>query len=134
EKLTTLDAVERTLRTENLVITNGKEPVALAGVMGGQSTEVRDTTKNILLEAAYFEGSMVRTTVRDTGLRSDSSNRFEKGVDPNRIFEAGQRAADLFVKYAGGTVLKDPVVVDQLKQENIEIKVSTDRVNDRLGT
>src|SRR5699024_5580483 len=92
EKMTTLDGEERTLTPENLVITNGYEPVALAGVMGGQNTEVSDDTTTVLLEAAYFNPIAVRMTVRDTGLRSDSSTRFEKGVDPNRVEKAGWRA------------------------------------------
>src|SRR5699024_3373130 len=95
EKMITLDGEERILSNENLVITNGKEPVALAGVMGGLNTEVNEDTTTVLLESAYFSPFAVRTAVRNTGLRSDSSTRFEKGVDPNRVEKAGFRACHL---------------------------------------
>src|SRR5699024_4889904 len=76
EKMVTLDDVTRTLSSNNLLITNGKKPVALAGVMGGAETEVHDETKTILLEAAYFDGQNVRQTVKETGLRSEASTRY----------------------------------------------------------
>src|SRR5699024_1268515 len=84
EKMTTLDDVERTLTSQDLLITDGEKPIALAGVMGGANTEVNDNTTTVLLEAAYFDPYTVRKTVNKTGLRSEASTRFEKGVDPNR--------------------------------------------------
>src|SRR5699024_9782249 len=101
EKLETLDDEVRTLTEENVVITDGTNPVALAGVMGGASTEVHDGTTTILLEAAYFNPKDVRKSVQLTGLRSESSTRFEKGVDPNRVHEAGLRACSLLKQLAG---------------------------------
>uniref|UniRef100_UPI0009E8AB36 phenylalanine--tRNA ligase subunit beta n=1 Tax=Sporosarcina koreensis TaxID=334735 RepID=UPI0009E8AB36 len=84
ETITTLDDVERKLQSHNLVITNGNEPVALAGVMGGANSEVHDGTTTVVIESAYFAPSSVRHTSKEVGLRSDASTRFEKGVDPNR--------------------------------------------------
>src|SRR5690625_2425836 len=89
EKIVTLDDKTRTLSEDHLLITNGKIGVAMAGVMGGANTEVHDGTTTVLLEAALFEPLTVRKAVNDTGLRSDASNRFEKGVDPKRVREAG---------------------------------------------
>ena len=80
EKLTTLDSVERNLSSEMLVIADGEKAVALAGVMGGELTEITDNTKNILIEVATFEKSNIRKTSKDIGLRSEASSRFEKGV------------------------------------------------------
>jgi len=134
EKMTTLDGEERTLTPENLVITNGYEPVALAGVMGGQNTEVSDDTTTVLLEAAYFNPIAVRMTVRDTGLRSDSSTRFEKGVDPNRVEKAGWRACHLLEKYAGATILAEPVSYDELDRNEKTVEMKTADINKRLGT
>src|SRR5699024_218989 len=114
EKIDTLDGKTRVLSNEHLLITNGKEGVALAGVMGGANTEVNDETKTILLEEAYFDSRTVRKTVQHTGLRSEASNRYEKGVDPNRVKEAGERACELFVKYADGKVVNGVAEFDEL--------------------
>lgn len=134
EVLETLDNVERTLKSDHLVITNGSEPVALAGVMGGASSEVQNDTKNILLEAAYFKGETVRIASRDLGLRSDASARFEKGVDPSRVKEAGWRAATLIAELAGGTVVPGVAEFDVLSKEEQKITVTLDDMNRLLGT
>lgn len=133
EKIVTLDTQERTLQATDLVITNGKEPVAIAGVMGGANSEVTDATTTVVIGAAYFEGQGVRQTSRRLGLRSDSSARFEKGVDPNRVQKAADRAASLLVELAGGEVLAGDVVFDELNKEEKQIIVSPDFVNARLG-
>ncbi|WP_164668426.1 phenylalanine--tRNA ligase subunit beta [Virgibacillus doumboii] len=134
EKLVTLDDEERNLSNDHLVITNGKEPVAMAGVMGGASTEVNDQTTTVLLEAAYFAPSVVRKAVLDTGLRSESSTRFEKGVDPNRVKQAGLRACHLLEKYAGATVLADVVTFDELDRSEKVVEIDATEINRRLGT
>lgn len=134
EKMVTLDAQERVLTEENLVITNGKEPVALAGVMGGFDTEVNDETTTVLLEAAAFSPAMVRKTVQQTGLRSESSTRFEKGIDPNRIKKAGMRACQLFQKYANGKVYANAAEFDELDRAEKVVKMNTAEINQRLGT
>src|SRR5690625_3007702 len=134
ETMVTLDGKQRTLTTDQLVITNGEIPVALAGVMGGENTEVNEQTKTVLLEAAYFDASSIRKTVQYTGLRSEASTRFEKGIDPNRVYRAGVRAAQLLQKYASGKVLKDPAVFDKLDGTEKIVEIDTDHINQRLGT
>lgn len=134
ETMVTLDDQERILTSENLLITDGKNGIALAGVMGGAETEVNEKTKNVLLEAAYFDGQAVRKTVRDTGLRSEASSRFEKGVDPNRVKEAGLRACELLVKYADGKVATGLAEFDVLNRTEKEIGMNANEVNRRLGT
>ncbi|WP_284036142.1 phenylalanine--tRNA ligase subunit beta [Neobacillus sp. 114] len=134
EKFVTLDDVERTLTADHLVITNGTEPVALAGVMGGANSEVTSDTTTVLLEAAYFNGATVRKASKDHGLRSEASARFEKGVDPNRVRVAGERAAYLMAKYAGGEVLEGAAEVDTLTVEPAVVSVTLEKINRVLGT
>lgn len=133
EKIVTLDEQERTLNSHNLVITNGVEPVAVAGVMGGANSEVTDHTTTVVIEAAYFNGLSVRRTSKELGLRSDSSARFEKGVDPNRVLLAQERAAQLLAQLAGGEVLEGTVLVDELDKTPERVVVSPDFINARLG-
>ncbi|MGE7918517.1 phenylalanine--tRNA ligase subunit beta [Viridibacillus sp. NPDC093762] len=133
EKITTLDDKERTLNANNLVITNGKEPVAVAGVMGGLNSEVHDGTTTVVIESAYFEGLSVRYTSKDLGLRSDASARFEKGLDPNRVIPAAERAAKLLAELAGGEVLAGSVMFDELDKTPAKVIVSPDFINARLG-
>ncbi|GIN86828.1 phenylalanine--tRNA ligase beta subunit [Heyndrickxia sporothermodurans] len=134
EKITTLDDAERTLKDNHLVITNGKEPVAMAGVMGGANSEVSDTTTTVLLESAYFNGQTVRNASKDHGLRSEASARFEKGVDPNRVHDAAERAAELMAKYASGEVLNGVVEENTLKVEPAVVEISLNKINKVLGT
>lgn len=134
EKIQTLDDQERTLKTDHLVITNGTTPTALAGVMGGANAEVTDETTTVLLEAAYFDPKAVRIASKDHGLRSESSTRFEKGVDPNRVKRAGIRACQLLSEYADGKVLSEVAEFDQLDRAEKEVIIETKRVNNRLGT
>lgn len=133
EKITTLDDQERTLKASDLVITNGEEPVAIAGVMGGANSEVSAETTTVVIESAYFTGSFVRQTSRDLGLRSDASARFEKGVDPNRVVLAAERAAQLLAELANGEVLEGSVIVDELDKAPARVVVSPDFINARLG-
>src|SRR5690625_3837515 len=134
EKIVTLDDQERTLTSDNLLITNGKEGIAFAGVMGGANTEVSEETKNVLIEAAYFDPQTVRTGVNQTGLRSDASNRFEKGVDPARVQEAGLRACELLVIYADGKLVGEAVEFNELTVKEKVITVQASAINHRLGT
>ncbi|KGA97813.1 phenylalanyl-tRNA synthase subunit beta [Alkalihalobacillus alcalophilus ATCC 27647 = CGMCC 1.3604] len=133
EKMLSLDGVERTLSEDHLVITNGIEPMAIAGVMGGKNSEVQDDTTTILLEAAYFNPTSVRKTSKDLGLRSDSSARFEKGVDKKRVREAAKRAATLIQELAGGQISEEIVEVDHLSIEEPKIKLELTELNNRLG-
>lgn len=134
EELVTLDGKTRVLHDDLLVITNGKEAVALAGVMGGANTEVNDATTTILLEAAHFDGQAVRRAVQHTGLRSEASTRFEKGVDPARVREAGLRACELLVTYAGGKLVDDAAVFDELDVSEKTVAMNLGNINKRLGT
>lgn len=134
EKFVTLDDAERTLTSDHLVITNGTEPVALAGVMGGANSEVTSDTTTVLLEAAYFTGGTIRKASKDHGLRSEASARFEKGVDPNRVRAAGERAAYLIAKYAGGEVLEGAAEVDTLTVEPAVVSITLEKINSVIGT
>lgn len=133
EKITTLDDIERTLQPHHYVITNGEEAEAVAGVMGGAKSEVSESTTTVVIESAYFAGASVRRTSKDLSLRSDSSARFEKGVDPNRVLVAAERAAQLLAELAGGEVLDGTVVVDELDKSPSRVVVSPDFINTRLG-
>ncbi|MFE7651111.1 phenylalanine--tRNA ligase subunit beta, partial [Streptomyces phaeoluteigriseus] len=104
EKMTTLDGVERALHEEDLLITDESGPIGLAGVMGGGTTEMSDTTRNVLIEAATFDPTTIARTARRHKLPSEASKRFERGVDPLIPFVAARRAADLMVDLAGGTL------------------------------
>ncbi len=134
ETITTLDDAKRSLTTDHLVITNGKEPVALAGVMGGANSEVETKTTTVLLESAYFVGAPIRKASKDHGLRSEASARYEKGVDPNRVRAAADRAAELLALYANGEVLEGSVEADALKVEPAVVSITLDKINGVLGT
>jgi phenylalanyl-tRNA synthetase beta chain len=106
EVLTTLDAQKRELTSENLVIADAAGPIALAGVMGGADTEVSPATKNILLESASFDFLSIRRTMKQFNLPSEASLRFSKGIHPETVFPAAERAAELMRQHAGGTVCR----------------------------
>ncbi|MEB1807732.1 MAG: phenylalanine--tRNA ligase subunit beta [Bacillaceae bacterium] len=134
EEIVTLDDETRKLSADHLVITNGTEATAVAGVMGGAFSEVQNDTTTILLEAAYFNSQTVRRASRDLGLRSESSMRYEKGVDPKRVREAAERAAQLIAELAGGEVAEGIVEVDTLNITEREVTITTEQVNRLLGT
>jgi phenylalanyl-tRNA synthetase beta chain len=104
ETLTTLDDVKRKLSTEDLLITDDSGPIGLAGVMGGATTELSDTTSHVVIEAAHFTAAPVYRTSRRHKLPSEASKRFERGVDPLLPAYAADRVAELLVKHGGGTV------------------------------
>lgn len=134
EKLVTLDDTERELTDAHLVITNGTEPVALAGVMGGKDSEVEADTTTVLLESAYFNGATVRTASKDHGLRSEASARYEKGIDPNRVKAAAERAVELFALYANGEVLEGSAEANTLVAEQAVVTISLEKINRVIGT
>ncbi len=134
ETIVTLDDTKRTLTEDHLVITNGTDPVALAGVMGGANSEVRDDTTTVFIESAYFTSPVIRKASKDHGLRSEASTRFEKGIDPARTKEALERAAALMAEYAGGEVVGGIVEVNTLKEKEVTVTITLDRINRVLGT
>ena len=133
EKLTTLDNIERTLSNTDIVIADATHGVGLAGVMGGLETEVEENTKNVVIEAAIFDSVKVRLTSKKI-LRSEASNRFEKGLDPNRTYMAIERACTLLEKYANGKVVTGTVIYDTTNKEDKEIDIEFQNINDVLGT
>jgi phenylalanyl-tRNA synthetase beta chain len=122
ERMTTLDGAERPLQEGDVVIADGKGAVALAGVMGGATSEVSAETTAVLLEAATFDPRSVRRTAKRLGLHSEASHRFERGVDANGLLHAGLRAAALLARLGGGSVNGD--VVDRYPQQQYPRKVS----------
>ena len=133
EKMYTLDGQERILDSNDIVIANKNEPVALAGVMGGLNTEVESDTKNIIIESAIFDSVRVRKTSKKI-LRSESSNRFEKGLDPKRTYMAINRACHLLEKYANGKVLSGMLEESKITSDDKEIKIEYKNINDVLGS
>ena len=133
EKLTTLDDIERTLDENDIVIADKQKSVGLAGVMGGLDTEVIPETKNVIIEAAIFDGVKVRKTSKKI-VRSEASNRFEKGLDSKRTYMAMERACKLLEEYAGGTVISGMCVHDKTNKEEKKIKISYQNINDVLGS
>ena len=133
EKLTTLDNVERTLTSEDIVIADATHGVGLAGVIGGLETEVEPDTKNIIIESAIFDSVKVRKTSKKI-VRSEASNRFEKGLDPERTTMAIERACKLLEEYAGGTVVTGTVEYDKTNNKEKEIEITFKNINDVLGT
>lgn len=133
EKITTLDAVHRTLTPDMLVIANAQSPVAIAGIMGGAQSGILATTRDVVLESACFRPTLIRKTSKALGLASESSYRFERGVDIGGVDWASRRAATLMRAYAGAQV--DRGVVDycpiQPKSRNIICRFG--RVRDLLG-
>ena len=134
EKLVTLDGEERELIEEDLVITVADKPVALAGVMGGQATEIDNDSKNVVLEAAVFDGTAIRRTGSRLNLRSESSARFEKGINYATVDEALDFAAAMLTELAEGEVLSGRVEAGSVPTEDVEVSTTLDYVNVRLGT
>lgn len=134
EKIVTLDAQELTLTTENMVICDGVKPVALAGVMGGLNSEIRETTGSVLFEAAKFARDNIRRTSRALGKRSDSSARYEKGVDEYATVMAMKRALHLIEELECGKVSHMHIDVNTGNSvEPKELTVSIAKVNNCLG-
>ncbi len=134
ENITTLDEVERKLNPNMLVIADAEKPVALAGVMGGYDSEITETTKDVLLESANFHPASIRSTSKEHGLHTEASYRFERGVDPEVVISALDRAAQLIVEIAGGTICKGIIDVYPGRKEPLKIRLRKDRVNFILGT
>ncbi|MBT5467159.1 MAG: phenylalanine--tRNA ligase subunit beta [Candidatus Marinimicrobia bacterium] len=134
EKITTLDGKERELDDSVLLICDGKKPVAVAGVMGGENSEVKDDTTDLLLESAYFDPVVVRRGAKKLQLATDASHRFERGTDPNGIPYALDRLASLIVELAGGEITQGQVDAYPTVIEPLEVVLRTERCNAILGT
>lgn len=132
EKLTTLDSQERVLSSSDIVIATDKEAVGLAGVMGGLTTEIEEDTKNIIIESAIFHPTCIRKTSKKV-LRSEASNRFEKGLDPKRTYMAMMRSCHLLEKYADAKIVSGMVEYKNMEIKEKEIIVSIDKINKVLG-
>jgi phenylalanyl-tRNA synthetase beta chain len=133
EILITLDGVERRLSPERLVIADAREPVALAGVMGGRASEISDSTRDVLLESAWFDPISVRRTAKSFGLHTDASHRFERGADPEAALKALDRAAALIARLAGGDVTADPIDVHPEPEEKRQVTLRPSRAASLLG-
>ena len=134
ENIVTLDGETRTLTSEDLVITNGQVPVALAGVMGGQDSEITETTTTVALESALFDPISIRRTAKRFNLRSESSARFEKGINKGTVGEASDVAAAMIVALAGGEVLQGAVKGSEYQAKEVEVQITLNRINHYLGT
>ena len=130
---TTLDGKERKLNENVLMICDGEKPVAVAGVMGGENSEVTSSTKNILIESAYFNPTSVRKTSKYLGLTTDAAYRFERGTDPSITVYAAERAAQLMAELSGGEVVDGVIDVYPIKISEKEITLRFNQVERVLG-
>ena len=134
QTFTTLDGIERSLSSDMLMICDGSRPVALAGIMGGLESEIEDHTTAVLIESAYFNPITTRRTAKRLGLSTESSHRFERGVDPVGVGRALDRAAQLMVELAGGRLAEGVVDVYPRRFDERVIELSLKRTNRLLGT
>ena len=134
DKFTTLDSKERTLNDKSLMICDAERYLSIAGIMGGENSEITDSTKNVMLETAYFDSVAIRLNAKKLGLASDASHRFERGTDIDMVEYASDRASALIAELAGGKVLNG--FVDNYTEPfpPIEIALRTEKVNSVLGT
>ena len=134
EKITTLDEQERILDENDLVISDDKKPVAIAGVMGGLNSEIEKDTETVVFESAVFYGGAVRKTAKKVGLRTESSSRFEKGLSPENALRAVNRAVELVEMLNAGKAVDGKIDVYPTKQKVNKIKLDVERINNLLGT
>jgi len=133
EKFLGLDGKTYSLKPDNLVVADQERAIGIGGVMGGEETAVTDSTKNILLEAAYFLPASIRRTARDLNLPTDASYRFERGVDPEMILRASQRATELIQEIAGGTPAKEINPAGKLPPNPADVSLSYDKCDRVIG-
>ncbi len=132
---TTLDSKTHKLESDMLMICDGDGPVALAGVMGGENSEILDSTTTVLVESAYFNPVSIRKTAKKTGIATDASHRFERGVDPEGTVNALNRALTLIAQVCNTTTIAKGIIDEYpQKQAQPEIDMNTDALNSRLGT
>lgn len=134
ESIVTLDGQERKLTEKDLLICDGRKPVALAGVMGGLNSEINQNTRTVIFESANFDGVSVRLTAKSVGLRTESSGRFEKGLDPENCLPALKRACQLVEELGAGEVVSGIIDVYPEKPAQKKIPFEPERINSFLGT
>ena len=134
DKFTTLDGQERNLDSEMLMICDNEEYIGIAGIMGGENSKITDDVKDILFEAATFDGTNIRLSAKRLGLRTDASGKFEKGLDPNNAEEAINRACQLIEELGAGTVVSGIVDVYPQPKQSVTISFDDAWVNNMLGT
>jgi phenylalanyl-tRNA synthetase beta chain len=131
---TTLDDEERKVPAGSLFICDGEKPVAIAGIMGGENSEIGNETTEVLLESAYFTPNGIRKTSKALALQTDSSYRFERGIDPTMTQRAAERAAALIAEVSGGTVVDGLLDVHPVKHEETKVNLRAAQMNKILGT
>ncbi len=130
EKLKTLDGVERTLSGDMLVIADAEKPVALAGIMGGEESEISNRTTDVLIESAYFDPRSVRVTARQLGMDTEASRRFERGADCEGLLRAQQRCVELICELAGGVATEDAIDIYPQPLTPRVVKLRPERVKE----
>ncbi len=134
EQFKSLDDTDHTLNSDMLVIADSERAVALAGVMGGANSEIKDTTKTVVFESACFNGASVRVTAKKNGMRTESSARFEKGLDPENCFGGLERACELIELLGAGEVVDELIDVYPEKKDERVLEFNADKINGFLGT
>lgn len=134
EHLQTLDGKDRPLKETMLAICDTRQPIAIAGVMGGQNSEVNDQTRHVVLESAYFDPVSIRRTSKQLGLQTDASKRFERGTDPNQLETSLNRATELMQLVANGKVAKGIIDVKSREFHESLVTCRLSRINQILGT
>ena len=133
EAFKSLDDIDHTLRSDMLVIADEKKPVALAGIMGGANSEIKDDTATVVFESANFDGPSVRITGRALGMRTESSGRFEKGLDAENVLPALERACELVEMLGAGEVVGGCIDLYPGKKPQTVLKLDAKRINETLG-
>jgi phenylalanyl-tRNA synthetase beta chain len=133
DKFTTLDSKERILNSESLMVCDGEGYSAIAGIMGGESSEITENTKNVFIESAYFDSVCIRLNSKKLGLQTDASQRFERGVDIDKVPFASDRAAMLMQELAEGDVLKDIIDVYPEKFDKLKVGIRAKKAGQIIG-
>src|SRR5438552_8231118 len=128
ETITTLDGVERNLDKEMLVIADARRPVAVAGVMGGEDSEISNATTDVLIESAYCNAASVRRTAKLLGLHTEASHRFERGTDPGGVLQAQERCVALICEIAGGVASEDVLDIYPSRENDQVVNLRPERV------
>ena len=134
EEFETLDGIVRKLDKDILMINDGKKAVAVAGIMGGENSKITDDVTTMVFECATFDGTNIRLSSKRLGLRTDSSGKFEKGLDPNNAYDAMMRACSLVEELGAGEVVRGYVDVYPVKAVESRVKFEPERINKLLGT